>query len=481
MLQFKQIILFFFLALPAMAQQPAFTWGPAVNYESRKLNHMQVIGTNGTGFYTTYEEGYQVMLERYNNQDQRLWAVALLPKTPEGQTSRFLAAILLHNRLYVLSTFYGGGRTSVFAQRIYETGNYDSEIIPLVSSTYGSSVSFAVAPDKNALLLVQTDKTGGPATATLFSQELQLRWSQDFTPDGTVQEVALRRNGTAFILARAGATAASTAAFQLYRLDSQDGEPSVIALGQGQYRPLQARLLLTPNRDVVVAGYFVRALSVVTQNPEPLGTFYYRLDNGVMHAPAGVYMLFDAAFLRKYKRSRADRNHSQRLRNLRLGSLLPAGENGLVLLGEVTFAETVSGSVSFNFEDIIITSLQPDGTPHFITSINKEQHIPKDRNGFGSYFATSIADTLQLIYLDFAYNDMTEDKGTTASPAAEQNTPLLVSIAPDGSQQVAPLHNTPADRRQFYLRPATTFPVSEREFIVLGIGDGYYKYGRMRF
>jgi len=480
MLQFKQIILFFFLALPAVAQQPAFIWGPAVNYEPRKLDHMHVVGINGTGFYATYQEDYQVTLERYNNQNQRVWAVALLPKTPDGQTSRLLSTILLHNRLYVLSTFSDGGRTNVFAQRIHETGNYDSEIIPLLTNSYGSSVSIAASPDKNALLLVQTGETGGPATATLFSDELQPRWSRDFTPDGTLQEVALRRNGTAFILARAGATAASTAAYQIYRFDDEEGELSSMALGQGQYRPLQAKLLIMPNRDVVVAGYFVRASSVVTQNPEPLGTFYYRLDRGALSAPAGVYTLFDAAFLRKYKRSRADRNYSQRLRNLQLSSLVPTSENGLVLLGEVTSAEAVSGSVTFKFEDIIIASLRPDGTPRFFTSINKEQQSLTD-GSLCSYFSTSIADTLQLIYLDFKYNETATNKGATASAATVPIVPVLVSVAPDGNQQVAPLVNTPAGQRQFYLLPTATFPVSEHEFIVLGIGDGYYKYGRMQF
>ncbi|MBF9252794.1 hypothetical protein I2I11_05800 [Pontibacter sp. 172403-2] len=474
MLQFKQIILFFFLALPAAAQQPAFTWGPAINYESGKLDHMQVAGVNGTGFYTTYEEDYQVTLERYNNQNQRLWAVALLPKTPEGQTSRFLGAVLLHKKLYILSTFYGGGHTSVYAQRIHESGNYDPEIIPLVSSTYGNSVTLGVAPDKNALLLVQTDVTGGPATVTLFSHDLHSRWSRDFTPDGTVQEVAVQSDGTAFILTRAGATAASTAAFHLYRFGRENGELATIALGQGQYRPLQARLHLTPGQDVMVAGYFVRALSVVTQNPEPLGTFYYHLDSTTMQNPAGVYTLFDPAFLRNYKRYRADRNHNQRLRSLQLGPLVPTGENGLALLGEVTFAEAVSGSVSFNFEDIIITSLQPDGTPRYVTSINKEQHTTRDNSSLGSYFATAIGDTLQIVYLSFDNND-------TPAVAAKQKMPVLVSITPDGRQQVSLLRYAGATGTQFYLRPATTFPVSEREFIVLGIGDGYYKYGRMRF
>ena len=479
MLQLKQIILFFFLALPAMAQQPVFSWGPAVNYEPRKLDRMHVVGLNSTGFYTTYEEDYQVTLERYNNQNQRLWTVALMPKTPEGQISRFLDAVLLQNKLYVLSTFYGGGRTSVFAQRIHETGNYDSDIIPLISSTNGSSIRIGVSPDKKNLLLVQTGETGGPATVTLFSQELHPRWSRDFTPDGTVQEVAVRGDGTAFILARAGATAASTAAFHLYHLHHEDGRISGMALGKGQYRPLQAKLLLTPNRDVVVTGYFVRALSVVTQNPEPLGTYYYRLDAGEMQAPAGVYTLFDATFLRNYKRARVDRSHSRRLRNLQLGPLVPTEDDGLVLLGEVTFAEAVGGSVTFNFEDILITSLQPDGTPRFVTSINKEQHIPKDGSSLGSYFATSISDTLQLIYLDFANTNTTKENGS-APAAIAQKTAMLVSIAPDGKQQVSPLRNTPAGSK-FYLRPATTFPVSAREFIVLGIGDGYYKYGRMRF
>ncbi len=441
---------------------------------------MQVVAANSTGFYASYVQDHQVTLQRYDQNAQLLWAIAVLPRTPQGQTSRFLGAVLLHNKLYVLSTFSSGGRTRVFAQHISETGNYNPQILVLGSSVYGSRVLFATEPNKATLLLVQTGETSGPASVTLLSKDLKPRWTEDLKTTGRIQEVLLKRDGSSFILTWDGATAPATAAFQLYRF-SDDGRLTNKALGHEQYRPLQARLLLTPGRDVVVAGYIVPATSVVTQNPEPKGTFYYRLPDGKMPDPVISFSLFDTDFILDYKRHKPDDDHSQRLRSLQLGPLIPAGKQGATLIGEVTFAQAAGGYVTQNHDDILMTSLSPAGTPTYITTINKEQHSPRNAIFQGSYFATAIGDTLHLLYLNFRYAD-TAENNEEESILPEEAVPVHVTVAPDGSQQLRPLQYSVADSAaSFYLRPPATFQVSEREYIVLGIGKGYYRYGRMRF
>ena len=133
-------------------------------------------------------------------------------------------------------------------------------------------------------------------------------------------------------------------------------------------------------------------------------------------------------------------------------------------------------------DDIFIVTFNEDGSTRYTTSVNKHQAGPVNEVRLGSFFSTSVRDTLKIIYVDFEYNYNAQGKITKASQRTASKTPVIANIFPDGSKQVRPIQNTRTGRNQnLYLVPSTAYHLKNGEFIVAGSGSGYYKFGKVTF
>ncbi|WP_125185508.1 hypothetical protein [Botryobacter ruber] len=475
------LLFLFLLHTTSYAQEPTLTWGPAINKEPRLLQHMHVVGTTtNQSFYAVYLEEGQATLERYNAHNQRMWATALLPKTPANQPATFYDVVLLHQKLYLLSTFRAKGTTTVFAQEIAPNGNYESNVQAVISTQGNGRLHIAVSDDKSLLLTALAEPDHNTITAKLLNAGLQPRWSQLVTGQSNIQQSLLQNNGTAYLLTIAPAAAQNT--FLLHRLAPQDGKPDQLPLAQEQIRPVQAKMASTTAQGLVVTGYYAPASEPAAQAPEPKGTFFYHFDTNPKHKPILAYTPFSPAFLSEYKRYKPETEKFQRLRNLQLRQVLPLASGGVILTGEVAYLDHQGGSRIFHNDDIVVVRLNNDGTPAYTTSANKLQNASHDSNMLSSYLATATGDTLHLLYLDFEYNYTAENSIIMAGPGAVNKEPVLITIPPAGRpQQVTPLHQSQTGRAAgFYLRPASGYRISNKEFIVLGVGREYYRYGRLK-
>ncbi|MDX5422980.1 MAG: hypothetical protein LPK14_12050 [Hymenobacteraceae bacterium] len=468
--------------ISVFAQQPTFKWGPPVNHSPRQLQQMQVIGAAANGFYALYEEDSQVTLEYYDAENRRIWATALYPRSPAGQVTKFHSVQLIRDQLYMISSGPAKGQTAVYAQGITAQGNYEPEIVQLASGRYGKTVHVATASNEAALVVVLSGDNRQTITSALLSGQLRSRWTQTLVSSGDMQEARVLPDGTTFILTKSLAAAPPSSAFFLYRLQAQDGHYEETSIGHGNFRPLHAKLTVTPAHDVIVAGFAAPGSSVASLHPEPVGTFYYRFKKGGLQNPVVTYTPFDKKFIDVYKSSKPDEDRSQRLRNLHLEHVLPTGNASVILLGEVKYKDNSSPQLPLHNDDILAVRLDRGGSPLYTISVNKHQSSPNDGTDIGSYFATTLTDTLQLLYLDFEYDYTARNQMSMANPGSISKIPVLVTVLPNGAQRALPLRNTQTGNHQkLYLRPASAYPVSGREFIVLGIGPGYYKYGKMKF
>ena len=474
------IIFTLFFTTPAVSQDPTFSWGKKIERDARKLGNIKIVGANEDGCFATYEVNRQVTLEHYNHLSQTFWTTALLPKTPEGEPATFHSVQMYQGSLYMISSSSGKDRISVYAQEINHNGNYLADRKLIAEGKDDKTIEIATAPNDAALLIVTSGNHKSPITLTLLSSRLNKRWTHTLTSGGEVQEALVQPDGTSYLLTKATAAAPSTTAFYLYQLNARTGSHTELVLGHTDYRPLRAKLAAGTNGSVFVAGYMSPSSSVASLQPEPIGTFIYRIDRQRIQKPFIAYTPFNSAFVQTYKRFKPDFDNSQRLRHLRLDKVLSAADGSIILLGEVCNSENGAGFVQHHNNDIVVVRLQKDGTPIYTTSVNKLQSGTNARNTIRSYFATVIQNSLKIIYLDFEYDHSISY--TESNADAGLKAPVLVTINSEGDQKKKVLDNTNiGQKHNFFLRPDSAFRTSHTNFTIIGIGPDYYKYGVIRF
>ncbi|MBC5775111.1 hypothetical protein H8S95_13620 [Pontibacter sp. KCTC 32443] len=481
MFRFLLLLILLLSTTPLRAQEPTINWGPEIPHSFRNLNKMQVIGIGKNGsFYTRYTENHQITLELYNQENQKVWAVAIAPQSPDGTLAKFEALTMFNHQVYLISSVGDKYKKSVFGQPIDADGNYLPTIRLLATTTPDAEV-YTRSEGGRLLLVLQQQAEPQQTSVALYFGSLTPLWTQSIPVKGEISEMHIAANGTSFILTKLPATNSPESAFYLYRFEGRNGKSSDKAIGSTANRPLQAKMS-NYNGDIVVAGVTSPAPFVASLQPEPTGTFFYRFPKGRFRKYTLNYAPIDSLFLHNYKFYKPDSDHSQRLRNLQLQHLMPLTNNRIVLLGEVYTLKGDQKTGTHHTDDILAVAFASNGRPVYTTSANKHQSGQANQVRLGSYLATTAQDTVKLIYLDFEYNYNEKDQIIMASPRAVLKTPVLVSILPDGAQKVKPLRNTRTGRHQkLYLCPLSAFPVSKKEFIVLGSGNGYYKYGRLKF
>ncbi|MFD2514900.1 hypothetical protein ACFSRY_13570 [Pontibacter locisalis] len=442
---------------------------------------MEVIGVDDDGFFTTYESDNQVTLEHYSPENIRLWTTALRPTTPGGKPATFHSMQMIKGALYMISSSKKERETVVYAQEIKHNGNYSPDVIPLARGKFGKHIKIATAEDEAALIVVLSGDNRQEITSALLTSKLVPRWTMAFTSGGDMQDVLVHPDGTTYLLTKALPAAPATTSFYLYRLEAKSGKYEEVVLGHSDYRPYKAKLAAVPYRETVVTGYMIPSSSVASHNPEPIGTFYYRFNEKNLRKPVVAYTPFDQDFIITYKRLKPDNDRIQRLRNLQLDRVVPASSGGVILIGEVSFHLNKAGFSILHNHDIIITRLRGNGSMAYITSANKLQTSTKNDRRLHSYFATAIDNSLQIIYLHFEYANNAGISFSSGSQPASK-TPVLINIEPDGTKHIHPIKDSSfGHAHDFQICPTSAYQMSEKQFIILGLGEGFYRYGRMSF
>lgn len=477
MLKYLRLLVLLLYFFTAQAQEPTINWGPEIAHNNRNLNQLQLIGTGpDNSFYTRYTDKNQITLERYDQYHQRIWSVCIAPLSPDGARASLQEMVLLNGQVYLLSTVTEKFKKNVFIQQIDRNGNY-MPTIHLLAATTPDAVVHAQTKNGRLLLVLQQQTEPQQTKVASYQGSFKPTWSETIPVKGTIQELKITDTGTTYILTQLPATNSPEAAFYLYRFDGRNGNSSTQPIGNTAQRPLQAKLDIL-NGDVIVAGITAPAPYVANQHPEPTGTFFYRFPKGRFRKFTQQFAPIDSVFLHDYKASKPDQDHSQRLRHLELHGLLPLAGNKVALLGEVFSSD----ARSLHTDDVLVFAFDVNGNLVYTTSANKHQTGPANQVRLGSYIATSAQDTIKLVFLDFEYNYNEQDEITIASPRAVLKTPVLATIAPDAKTRIRPLRNTQTGRHQdFYLVPVAAYKLNRTDFIVLGSGKGYYKFGRLKF
>jgi hypothetical protein len=165
---------------------------------------------------------------------------------------------------------------------------------------------------------------------------------------------------------------------------------------------------LGKNQDLIVAGFYSNK---GRYSDEIAGTFYLKLDAHSQEVVAKGLNEFDKSFLMNFMSAR-NANRGEELREFKIDQIVDREDGGAYMVAEQRYRQTVSTyngrytttDYYYNFNDIIVASIDPEGKINWVKTIPKTQVTINDRGPFSGYAMAVSGSTIHFVFNDNAKN-----------------------------------------------------------------------------
>lgn len=244
--------------------------------------------------------------------------------------------------------------------------------------------------------------------------------------------------------------------------------------------------------DLVCAGFYSKkGLSSID------GAFYLSLDPTTKAVKVSNIKEFDLAFMTQYMtdaqanrtKKRDEKGKDQELAQYDLKTLVSRSDGGAILVGEQYYSYTYSypcgnsycTTTTYNYNDIIVVNISPDGKIEWATKIPKLQTSTND-GGFYSSFAMAVTDKkLHFIYNDHKDNlDAEKTKRLKNFQLSDRNG-IVVNATVDENGKVtreALLENT---ETEVIIRPKVCEQIEDDQMLIFGERRKMEQFGMVTF
>jgi hypothetical protein len=231
--------------------------------------------------------------------------------------------------------------------------------------------------------------------------------------------------------------------------------------------------------DLICAGFYSDRGAVSVK-----GTYYMSIDAITQEQKEEGFFQFDQNFLSQFMTDR-QAARGRELYDYKLEEIILRADGGAILIAEQYFVDQVTysdidGSVRtryyYNYNDIIVVSINPDKTIEWATKVPKRQQTVDDF-GYFSSFAHAISG--RSLYLVFNDNPRNFD-GRARFPQAFNGTRsvvALVSIDPAGNIRKEIISRNRAEG--IITRPKSSEQVSRQKLVIYGSRGRKYKLGEI--
>ncbi|GJM34157.1 MAG: hypothetical protein DHS20C18_31580 [Saprospiraceae bacterium] len=231
------------------------------------------------------------------------------------------------------------------------------------------------------------------------------------------------------------------------------------------------------------------------------GTYFFRLDAKSKEVYNVNLKPFDFEFLTEYmsqgQKNRAQRaeesgnaNRSTELYRYALNDLILRSDGGAVLVAEQyyiyersyrDYTGAIYSDYFYNYNDIIVVNIRPNGEIEWATRIPKRQETLNDGGYFSSYAMAIVRDKIYFIYNDNARNfgQENENRRRLYNFNGRYSVVALAEIRIDGSLSTFPLFtNRDAD---ILTRPKICKQTGSRRMMVYGERGRQYRFANLKF
>ncbi len=483
-------------------------WGEETK-EPPKSRIINVLGADANGYYAVRlqgRSGNEPYLEYYNHKN-KLKKSKEIDVRYKGQRRNFKDIIFFNGKNYLLTTFTNTQKKTkyLFIQDI-DTKSFDTKEtnirkigeVPSRVLFETGSFDYRISEDSTHLMVYHNmpykRNEAERFAFKVYDKQMKEVWSKEVALPFTdqlfeVKDFKVDDAGNAYLLGKL---------FDERVRERKGGKPNykylVLAyLDQGtnqkQYKiSFEEKFIseltfkIAKNGDLICAGFYSDLRTSLLK-----GTCFFKINaaNGKLYN-SGVKE-FDQEFLSQFmserKAARGKELYSYDMRKLILRS-----DGGAVLVAEQYFVRVsqnrdANGRITtryyYNYNDIIVININPDGSIAWANKIPKRQVTVDDGGYFSSFAMATVRDKLYFIFNDNPANSNELDPRRILNYNGKRSVVTLAILGAKGSYEKYSLFsNQDAD---VITRPKVCKQTSRNEMVIYGERRRNYRFGKVKF
>ncbi|MBX2872816.1 MAG: hypothetical protein KTR30_11965 [Saprospiraceae bacterium] len=499
------------------------TWGEELR-EPAGSKIEQIITAGSWGSYVLRRKqgstitGEQIFLEQYDGK-MKLKRSTKVDLRYKGKKREFENVVSVGGQLYLLTSFNNEAKKKnyLFAQELTRqlTPRKTLQLIGEIdtrSKFKEGKFDLSISRDSSKVLVYNQlpYKKNEPERFALrvFNNKFEELWQQDVTlpyGDGNfgIEEYRIDRDGNVYLLG---------VIYEDRSRVRRNGKPTynytVLAYTEEGERAQEYRIDLenefitdltfrvANNGNLTCAGFYSNKGTYSIK-----GTCFFQLDVNTKEIASLNLMAFDFDFLTEYMtpggKNRAERaevqgktNRAPELYRYSLDDLILRSDGGAVLVAEQYYVYQQSyyywdGSLRYdhyyNYNDVIVVNIQPDGVIEWATRIPKRQETVNDGGFYSSYAMATVRDRFYFIYNDNSrnYQRTNRNRRNLYNFNGRFSVVVVSEIQKDGQLKTFPLFtNRDAD---VITRPKFCKQNGSRKMMVYGEIGRNYRFANLEF
>ncbi|MEL6865524.1 MAG: hypothetical protein AAFP19_13945 [Bacteroidota bacterium] len=509
-------------------QVPAtIEWGEELR-EPSGTYMSKIIGTLGNNFYTLREETEgglvkkkrtKIYIESYN-QKLRLLKSRDIDLKYKNKHLDFEDVIMLGRKLYVLSSFNNQAKKKnyLFTQEISSKSLQPRRDLRMIgeidsrSKFQEGTFDYHISRDSSKILIYNglPYKKRQPERFALrvYDEQFEEIWSRNITlpyndERFSVEEYRMDNEGNVYLLGIIYENASRTErrgrpTYQYiilaYSKDGEEVEEYRIDFEDKFITDLTFRV--GNDRNLVCTGFYSdRGTSSVK------GTYFFRINTRTKEMFNKNLKTFDFDFItedlserRKEKLKNAERKGDTRrqaeLYQYALDDLILRSDGGALLVAEQFFVQervqrdyfygTFNYDYYYNYNDIIVVNIRPDGTIEWATRIPKRQVTTNDFGYFSSYAMSIVRDKIYFVYNDNSRNFENRRNNDRIFNYNGRNSIIaLTELRKDGTTNTYPLFNN--RDAEIITRPKICKQMGRKRMLIYGERGRKYRFASLQF
>ncbi|MFY0644967.1 MAG: hypothetical protein JXR19_10915 [Bacteroidia bacterium] len=504
-------VLYLFSA--AQADEMEIIWGEP--YQSKKSVVTDIISSDDGEIFAIKRNlglfNQDIFIERYNNLEPSISTEIKFDQKERFDVMKNI--IKLGQDLWMLNFKTNYDEASLDAHFVdKQTLNPMGEVVPIfdlsierrLRYSYGG-FDYVISRDEMKIAFV-TQYPGDRDEATalgvqVHDQRFDLLWENELTLPYERQYVELSsidvsKQGKLFCLLKVyeskeikGVRKNKSFDYHLISVDANGNQTDeLIALETGE-RIQNLHFEVSENEEVIIAGFFGTGCCTME------GTFFMKLDNNNQLMSSSTenfaYEFVSEGMTdnQKERLSReANNGKSMGLDKVDFREFIMREDGSVVLIGEMfAFQMTPKNAagdqypIHFNYKDIVVVSIDPEGRIEWSKKILKRQLTTED-GGFMSSFVLAVnGDKLHFIYNDHKdnLNIETEKDLNTYNRKRNNSVVAMVSLDRDGNQTKE--HLIEQKELGLEIRPQSCQQISANELILFGMNKSENLLARLIF
>lgn len=194
-------------------------------------------------------------------------------------------------------------------------------------------------------------------------------------------------------------------------------------------------------------------------------------------------------------KTKVEKGKNIELRKFNLDRIILRNDGGVVLIAEQFFLDSSNRRFldsfgdwrtetiyHYNYNDIIVINIDPDGSIRWNATIPKRQYSSEDEGAFSSYSMLVAKGNLYFIFNDHPrnlYTDNTNKRRLDNFDAGRETVTVLAIVNKKGKMKKHRLFSVAES--DIYLRPVLGKQVKKNELLIYGTKGRIHKYGKIIF